>query len=267
MHTVEHATLASLVSPHEATVAARALEEAASRHGNRPVVVLLSGAHAYGFPSKDSDLDLKGIHVAPTVSFLGLNEAVSTVDFTTVVEGVELDYTSNEIGHALHGILSGNGNFIERVLGRAQVVTSPLLAELVPLVERSLSRRLHAHYRGFCLSQQKLLAKDLTVKKLLYVLRTALTGIFALETGAIEADLGRLAERYPIPRLQELVTRKVTGENVGLGEDEVREFQPHVDALMARLDTARASSVLPELPPNGAEIEAWLVALRVKLLP
>ena len=32
------------------------------------MVVLLSGAHAYGFPSPDSDLDLKAIHLADTES-------------------------------------------------------------------------------------------------------------------------------------------------------------------------------------------------------
>jgi hypothetical protein len=33
----------------------------------------LSGAHAYGFPSPDSDLDLKAIHVAKTADLLGFD--------------------------------------------------------------------------------------------------------------------------------------------------------------------------------------------------
>jgi uncharacterized protein len=266
MYTVERTTLESLVTPHEAEVAARALETAASAHAHRPVVVLLSGAHAYGFPSKDSDLDLKGIHVGATRSFLGLGQGAPTVDHTTVVEGVELDYTTNELGHALAGILSGNGNYIERVLGRTQVVTSPILEDLRPLVKASLSRRLHAHYRGFSFSQQKLLAKEPTAKKLLYVLRTALTGIVALETGRIEVDIVRLAELYPIEGLDDLVMRKTTGENVALSESEVASFQPRIEALLAKLDAARATSVLPDTPTNTEEIDAWLVALRVRLL-
>jgi predicted nucleotidyltransferase len=40
----------------------RVLEEEQARREH--VVVYLSGAHAYGFPSPDSDLDLKAIHVA-----------------------------------------------------------------------------------------------------------------------------------------------------------------------------------------------------------
>jgi len=266
MYTIERGALAALVSEHQAAVAARALEAAAGAEGNTPVVVLLSGAHAYGFPSPDSDLDLKGIHVAPTARFLGLRSSAAAVDHTTVVEGVELDYTSNELGHALSGILAGNGNFIERVLGRTQVVTSPYLAELMPLVAASLSRKLHAHYRGFSHSQQKLLAREPTAKKLLYVFRTLLTGLSALETGALEADITRLVARYPIPGVSDLIHRKTTGENAALTEDEVRVYQPRVDALMAELDAARERSPLPEAPPNVEEIERWLVGLRVRLL-
>lgn len=265
MHTIERATLDALVSPHEAEVAARALAEASAGQ-DAPVVVLLSGAHAYGFPSPDSDLDLKGIHVAPTESLLGLHPAKTTIDFTRVVDGVELDYTTNEIGHALAGILSGNGNFIERVLGSTQVVRSPWLEELVPLVRASLSRKMHAHYRGFSFSQQKLLAKEPTAKKLLYVFRTALTGVHALETGVVETDLGRLAAVYPIDGLADLVRRKTTGENATLSEDEIAAYRARIDAVLEKLDAAVATSVLPEAPPNVAAIEGWLVALRVSLL-
>src|SRR4029079_16750085 len=99
----------------------------------------LSGAHAYGFPSPDSDLDLKAIHVAKTSALVGFDPPQPTVERTEILEGVEIDYTSNEIAHALSGILNGNGNFIERVLGRSAFASSPLascpeLEELRPPV-------------------------------------------------------------------------------------------------------------------------------------
>ena len=62
---------------------------------------------------------------------------------------------------------------MERVLGRLSVLASPLLDELRPLTHRSLSRRAHRHYRGFAENQLRFLDKEPTVKKLLYVLRTA----------------------------------------------------------------------------------------------
>lgn len=130
----------------------------------------------YGFPSPDSDLDLKAIHVAPTADLLGFEAPPPTVDRAEVIDGVETDYTSNELAHALAGILGGNGNSLERVLGRMTAMASPLLDELRPLARRAFSRRVHRHYRGFAMNQLRFLEKEPTAKKLLYVLRTTTTG-------------------------------------------------------------------------------------------
>ena len=55
-----------------------------------------------------------------------------TVDRAEIIDGVEIDYTSNELAHALAGILGGNGNFLERVLGRMTAHASPLLERAAP---------------------------------------------------------------------------------------------------------------------------------------
>ena len=100
------------------------------------VVVYLSGAHAYGFPSPDSDLDLKAIHRGHDAALVGFEPPPPTFDRAEVIDGVEIDYTSNELAHALAGILAGNGNFLERVLGECARSLADLLAELRPLVQR-----------------------------------------------------------------------------------------------------------------------------------
>src|SRR4051812_600927 len=166
---------------------ARVLAEEEARREH--LVVYLSGAHAYGFPSPDSDLDLKAIHVEKTADLLGFEVPASTVNRMEIIDGVEIDYTSNELAQALAGILGGNGNYIERALGRMVAHPSALLAELRPLTQRSLSRRVHRHYRGFAMNQLRFVEKEPTAKKLLYVLRTTLTGIHLLETGELESDL------------------------------------------------------------------------------
>ena len=112
------------------TMMARVLGEEEARREH--VVVYLSGAHAYGFPSPDSDLDLKAIHVAKTADLLGFEMPSATVDRAEILEGVEIDYTSNELAHALSGMLGGNGNFLERVLGRLVPHASPRLRERRP---------------------------------------------------------------------------------------------------------------------------------------
>lgn len=260
MERVSSDPVADALSVAQLAVMKRVLDEEAARRVH--VVVYLSGAHAYGFPSPDSDLDLKAIHVAGTAGLLGLEVPPSTAERAEVIEGVEIDYTSNELAHALLGILGGNGNFLERVLGRMTATSSPWLDELRPIVRRSLSRRAHRHYRGFALNQLRFLEKEPTAKKLLYVLRTTTTGIHLLQTGELEADLSRLMDRYDIADARELVERKRGGERVGLDAGLLEGWRPRVDALFARLDVARESSPLPEEPTNEGEVREWLLAVR-----
>ncbi|HEY2517767.1 MAG TPA: nucleotidyltransferase domain-containing protein [Polyangiaceae bacterium] len=241
-------------------IMARVLDQEEARREH--VVVYLSGAHAYGFPSPDSDLDLKAIHVAKTADLVGFEVPAPTVDRAEVLDGVEIDYTSNELAHALSGILAGNGNFLERVLGRLVPLASPLLEELRPLARRALSRRVHRHYRGFAQNQLRFLEREPTAKKLLYVLRTALTGIHLLSTGELEADLTRIMDRYGLPDAEALVERKRAGERVSLDGSLLDFWRPRLEELFQRLDAARDASVLPEDPANEEEMRAWLVAVR-----
>jgi hypothetical protein len=254
------ASVVAALTEHQRAVMKRVLDEEEARREH--VVVYLSGAHAYGFPSPDSDLDLKAIHVARTDDLLGLEVPAPTVDRAEILEGVEIDYTSNELAHALTGILGGNGNFLERALGRTVAQGSSLLSELGPIAKRALSRRVHRHYRGFSLNQLKFAEREPTAKKLLYVLRTACTGIHLLETGELEADLGRLMSTYGIAEAAELVERKRAGERVALDAEVFAGWRGRVDGLLARLDAARETSPLPEEPGNAGEVRDWLVAVR-----
>lgn len=38
----------------------------------------VSGAHLYGFPSRDSDVDLRGVHVLPAEDLVGLRDPEET---------------------------------------------------------------------------------------------------------------------------------------------------------------------------------------------
>jgi uncharacterized protein len=205
---------------------------------------------------------LKAIHVAATPDLLGLAVPSPTVDRAEIVEGVEIDYTSNELAHALSGILAGNGNFIERALGRMVAHRSVLLEDLCSLTRRSLSRRVHNHYRGFAANQVRFLDRDPSVKKLLYVLRTTLTGIHLLETGELEPDLTQLMGAYGCADAIELIARKRGGERVGLDPMLLDAWRPRIDGFFTRLDEARDRSALPEAPANEAEIRDWLLTVR-----
>jgi len=254
------AEVEGVLTVEQRRVMTRVLEEEESRREH--VVVYLSGAHAYGFPSPDSDLDLKSIHIAKTTDLVGLEVPPVTFDRAEIIDGVEIDYTSNELGHALAAILAGNGNFLERILGRTIAHESPLLRELRPIVQRSLSRRVHRHYHGFARNQLQFLEKEPTVKKLLYVLRTTLTGIHVLRVGELEADFTRLMDSYGLSNARDLVERKRNGEQTGADRTLVDAWRASIEQLFATLDRARDESVLPEEPANREEIRRWLINAR-----
>src|SRR6478735_7420857 len=98
--------VAAALKAHEREVTERVLAEEESRR--RHLLVSLSGAHAYGFPSPDSDLDLKAVHVDPTAELLGFPRAPRTAERLEVIDAVEIDYSSNELGPVLLGVLKGN---------------------------------------------------------------------------------------------------------------------------------------------------------------
>lgn len=251
-----------VLTDHQAAVARAFLDaRAAERHH---LVVYLSGAHAYGFPSPDSDLDLKSIHIAPTSALVGLEPRDGGAELMTVVDGVELDYGSNELGPVLGGVLKGNGNYLERLLGDLVLACDhAALASLRPLVTATLSRRVVRHYGGFAAAQRKLVEATPTAKKALYVLRTARTGLHLLRTGALVTDLTALTPLYG-PDVGELVARKRTGERVALTGDELTRWLGELTAAVADLDRAVATSVLPPEPPADAvaALDAWLRDLR-----
>ncbi len=257
-----------VLDPRQLAVANRVLDEESANR--RHVVVSLSGAHAYGFPSPDSDLDLKAIHIVPTERLLGLSPPPPHApDRIEVLDGVEVDYSSNEIQPALAGILQGNGNFIERMLSRFVMRSSPEHESVREIVKRSLSRRLHRHYRGFGAGQLREWDRDglRSAKKLLYVLRTTLTGTHALLTGEIETDVTLLIDAHGFSAARELVEAKRRGETSELPLEMAEHWRTTVVRAFEVLDSALERSPLPDEPTNVSELDAWLVNARQRNLP
>src|SRR5437870_3564130 len=61
------------------------------------VFATISGAHLYGFPSPDSDFDLRGAHVLPIEKVVGLDVRDETVEDSRVIEGLEMDIVSHDV--------------------------------------------------------------------------------------------------------------------------------------------------------------------------
>lgn len=228
------------------------------------LVIYLSGAHAYGFPSPDSDLDLKCVHIAPTSELVGLAPSDDPPDHMEVIDGVELDYGSNELTPVLRGVMKGNGNFIERFLGDLALGgDAQLREEARPIVTGLLSRRTGRHYGGFAMSQLRLFDEKPTAKRALYVLRTAATGRRVLAKGDLITDVNRLGEYVP-QEIEELLAIKRTGEKTQLDKELVDRWRPRLTAAIDAIDQAWPTSVLPPDPNPEAitALDAWLRDVR-----
>src|SRR3954453_1322956 len=183
----------------------------------------ISGAHLYGFPSPDSDFDLRGAHVVPVEKVLGLEGRDETVQDSRIIEGLEVDIVSHDVRKFFGLLLKKNGYVLEQLFSPLGVRTTPEHAELKSIARSGLGQggaartgvvtRHHSHhYFGFAETQWKLFLKESPrrVKPLLYVYRVLLTGIHLMRSGEIEANLVKLNETFKLPHVPDLVARKLS---------------------------------------------------------
>ena len=90
----------------------------------------ISGAHLYGFPSPDSDFDLRGAHVLPLEKVVGLEVRDETVQASRVIEGLEMDIVSHDVRKFFKLLLRKNGYVLEQLFSPLVVHTTPEHAEL-----------------------------------------------------------------------------------------------------------------------------------------
>jgi len=217
------------------------------------VFATISGADLYGFPSDDGDYDVRASHVLPTDTLIlaMLNEGGMdripdlTLERTVSRPEPEIDLVSHDIGKFLRLALKGNGYVLEQLLSPLVVETSEWHAELKTFASDLMTRRLYHHYRGFFTHQEKIYHNvgSKKVKGLLYQYRVALTGIYALETGVIEANVLRLNEHFRLSGIDELVSMKVGGEDMFLTDD--GPYVAEIATLEPRLNSAFENSRLP----------------------
>ncbi len=228
------------------------------------VLVGVTGAHAYGFPSPDSDYDLKGIDLLPVRALLGLEAPVETFDRMEVFEGVEQDLTLHDAKKALGLVLRGNGNVLEHVLSPFQLYESERTSALRALVRASVSQRFVHHYRGFFHRMREEHAKEKRAKTLLYAYRVALTGAHLLASGELETDVRVNAARHGLSEIDTLVAiKRERDEKTRLTDDEDRALSASLDRALAWLEDAHARSTLPEDAPNRDAFDRWLIDARL----
>ncbi len=231
------------------------------------VFATISGAHLYGFPSPDSDFDLRGVHLLPLTTVVSLSEGQQTVEKEGIYDGLEIDLVTHDAAKFFGLMLKRNGYVLEQLLSPLVVFTTPEHDELKEIAVKCITRHHAHHYLGFAATQWKLFQKESPpkVKPLLYTYRVLLTGIHLMKTGEVQANLRLLNETAKLSYLDELIDRKCNGAEKGrLDALELGFYADEYARLTRDLEQAYEKSKLPEMPVGRDALNDLLVRLRLE---
>ena len=240
----------------------------ADNHNYPLLFATISGAHLYGFPSADSDFDLRGAHCLSIDDVLGLKSTDDTVQLEQMEDGLELDLVTHDIKKFFGLMLKRNGYVLEQLYSPLVVVTAPEHDELKSIGKNCITRFHANHYLGFADTQWKLLTKESPprIKPLLYVYRVLLTGIFLMKTGRIEANLMQLNEHFELDFLGDLIQQKLLGkEKESLDSNNLDFHRNQYNSLINQLEVAASQSDLPDRPSAFGALNDLLIRLRKNL--
>lgn len=225
---------------------------------------VISGAHMYGFPSPDSDYDLRGVHMLPIQTVAGLDEGDETIERSFLRDEIEFDLVTHDIKKFFLMMLKKNGYVLEQVFSPLIIQTTPEHAELKQIARGCVTRHHSHHYFGLSNTSWQLFSKERRVKPLLYAYRAFMTGIHLMRTGEIEANLPRLNEIFNLPYIPDLIARKTNAtERAVIGDVDLAFHEGEYARLRGELQTAHEQSQLPEKAISRDLLNDLLVRIRV----
>jgi len=230
-----------------------------------PLFVTISGAHLYGFPSPDSDVDLRGAYVLPLHAVLGLDAPEATITQQFERDGREMDLVAHDVAKFLRLLLKKNGYVLEQIYSPLVVQGGAAFEELQVLARGAITRHVYHHYAGFARNKLKEFEAESPrqVKTLLYVFRVLLTGVWLLQTGEVEANLFHLNRTFRLPFIPDLVAQK-SKERAVLDKADLPVYRQAIVRLQMQLETAFAETTLPDAPVNRGALNDFLVRVRLE---
>jgi predicted nucleotidyltransferase len=249
-----------------------ALDSITKTAGNR-LFVTLSGAHLFGFPSVDSDYDLRGVYEA-TAYEVWTREAYRVGGYTETIEHMGAgdmpdDLVLHEARKIVGMLLKSSGSALEQIMSPLVVETSEWHRELVALAPQAVNVRNLNHYLGFFKSQLGMMRRrpDKQVKVLLYVFRVLMTGIHLARTGTVEANIVRLNEHFRLAFVNDLIAQKVSREEGTLSpaSSSLTFYEQKYEELVRVLEDSFSAHCLPSDIPDATvhALKDWLYRLRL----
>lgn len=271
-------TVGDLDLPYDVDELRDFVEDAVARPGTerRPRFYAITGSHVYGFDSAASDVDVRGLHVAPAEEYAYLQTPASevTVNMDGTTEGfeayAEADLRSYELKQFGSLVESANYNVVELVCEAPTIVNGmPLeIDALEALLREHLPMNVPHAYLGMAksnyyehLDPEKPESYDPRPKTFLYVYRGLLGAQYVLDRSDVEADVHALAaavEGGDPDLVSDLVAHKREADETEVPEALEQRARAAITAQFNELDA------LPEPDKAGfrESIDEWMRKVR-----
>jgi len=250
-----------------AHVAAR-LAATASEQGVRILYAAESGSRAWGFPSPDSDFDVRFLYAHERDWYVSLREKRDVIERPLDEHGIDL--AGWDIRKALRLLLRSNPALYEWLVSPIVYVDGPLRAELKALFEAHASpRALAFHYWSIARGQWRAEIEgraQVRLKKYFYVVRPLLSLAWVVERSAPPPmsidDLMALPALPAAPRraVEILLHEKRATPELGM-RPPIAEIDAWAAAELERLNPDRLA--LSDEPRRGMREEADRLYRRV----
>jgi predicted nucleotidyltransferase len=165
---------------------AKALATLEATHNIRILYACEAGSRAWGFPSPDSDYDVRFIYVHPLDWYLRLEESPDTLNFPI---DEELDLAGWELRKTLRLLKGSNAALFEWLQSPIVYHEAPgFRAQLAPLLPQAFNLKAGLHHylgqlrRGV---EEELTGEEVRLKRLFYALRSALAARWIRERHAL----------------------------------------------------------------------------------
>ena len=226
---------------------AEALRATIAEHPHPLVFASTFGSKLYGFDTPASDRDIRGSHIIPLDSAIGLDEVKPTITWKRYAK-VNVEVTTHDVKKYLFLLLNHNATIMEELLSPLVIITSPWHLELQEIAPSCITTKHAQHY--ISLTQQAInrIAGDPKpdIKNALHMYRAALTGVHLMRTGQIITHLPTLNEEANIRYVNDALQQRK--ENPGPNPISPREasHQRHQgEKLVNWLRNAAEGSQLP----------------------
>ena len=241
-----------------------------------PIYIVVSGSHLYGFPSKDSDIDIRCCHIRDTKTSFRLQKGSDVLQWKDEIDGKEIEFESQEIEKIIGLAYKNNSNILEHIVSKNLLTSPPTqYLRLKELTLKSISQVVAKPYHGMAVYNYKKFIesmnatyRDKLVKKYLYVIRSYLVGAHALRTGIIEPNIRhhlKGLEKETQETINELLKKKEEAEYQIIAIDH-KKCRECVARLRALFIIAEEESKLQAKPNTFKEFDDFLYNIRLRFI-